>query len=81
VILDEMPDGDKIRNEAPSAGAQSDEIVIDNDEELEEKPVSPQVSSPGDQCESDNEMEVPREIEAVQRRDGKSSLLLRSFRS
>ena len=70
VIIDGVPDGEMIDNEAAGAGDQSDEIVIDIDDLLGEVSASPQVSRSSDQDQSDTEMEVSREEEAVRKREG-----------
>jgi len=70
VIIDGVPDGEMIDNEAAGAGDQNDEIVIDIDDLLGEVSASTQISRSSDQDQTDTEMEVSREEEAVQKREG-----------
>ena len=69
-VIIEVPDGELIDNEAAGAGDQSDEIVIDIDDLLGEVSASTQISRSSEQDQSDTEMEMSREEEAVQKREG-----------
>ena len=73
VIPEEVPDKDMIRIEAAGTGVQSDEIVIDIDNEMEEGPVSSQVSSLSGENPSDSGMDVSKEGEAARKREGTSN--------
>jgi hypothetical protein len=71
-VVVEMAGGEEIENEAGGPGIESDEIVIDIDDEVEEAPVPPQIPYPSDQDQRDTDMGLSTEERPARRREGNS---------